>query len=42
MVFKSVQVILSHKGQVLGIICGFSLASVHIAFNESEIDERWD
>ncbi len=36
--FKPVQVILSDKGQVLWVICGFRLPSGHVAFDKSERD----
>lgn len=39
MPFESGQVILPDEGQVLGVVCGFRLASLHVAFDESGIVE---
>lgn len=39
MSFESVQVTLPDKGQVLGVVCGFRMASLHVALNESGMVE---
>lgn len=40
MPFESDEVTLPDKGQVLGVVCGLGLASLHVAFNEPGIETQ--